>query len=174
MQKLLLEVVIELTPEPCNLHVNHIIQRGVAHHLLPYLPRKHFPRNDCAAVLQKVFEQVELPRCQLELFAASRSGVPFQFEGQICDLQRGEDGRELAQPAPLAPELFYGLTSPPRFALRAEGPILSWFDECGRPISSHELDCFTSAVVVEAEGMPVDKLFSALLKGQLIPQNTTV
>ena len=61
-----------------------------------------------------------------------------------------------------------------RFALRAEGPTLSWFDECGRPIRSHALDCFTSAVVVEAEGMPVDKLFSALLKGSTDSPESTV
>jgi hypothetical protein len=60
-----------------------------------------------------------------------------------------------------------------RLALRSGGSSLSWFDECGKPIGSGELDCFASAVVVEAKGMPVDKLFDALLKSQLIHQNTT-
>jgi hypothetical protein len=60
-----------------------------------------------------------------------------------------------------------------RFALRPGDPRLSWFDEYGKPIGSDELGCFDSAVVAEAKGMPVDKLFGALLKSQLAFENKT-
>jgi hypothetical protein len=60
-----------------------------------------------------------------------------------------------------------------RFALRTDGPSLLWFDEYRRPIPSGVFDLFISAAVAEANGTSVDKLYSALLRGQLILQGRT-
>jgi hypothetical protein len=44
----------------------------------------------------------------------------------------------------------------------------------GQPVKSGALDLFASPVVVDAKGMPADKLFDALLESQLVPQGKTV
>jgi hypothetical protein len=48
-----------------------------------------------------------------------------------------------------------------------------WLDEFGKPVDSGRLDCFNAPVVVDANGMPADKLFGAILKGQLGAGNAT-
>ena len=61
-----------------------------------------------------------------------------------------------------------------RSALRPGGAGLAWLDELGQPVKSSALDLFVSPVVVDAKGMPEDKLFGALLESQLVPQGKTV
>ncbi len=60
-----------------------------------------------------------------------------------------------------------------RWALRSGTAGLSWFDEFGKPVNSGELDLVAFPVLVDAKGMPVDKLFGALLKSQLFSKDTT-
>jgi len=54
-----------------------------------------------------------------------------------------------------------------RHALRRGPRALVWLDELGQPVNSGALDRYQSPVVVEAEGMPANKLFEALLEDQL-------
>ncbi len=58
-----------------------------------------------------------------------------------------------------------------RSALRATGEGLTWLDEFGRPAEG--VDRYKAPVVAEAKGMAADKLFAALLKGQLGMENAT-
>jgi hypothetical protein len=59
-----------------------------------------------------------------------------------------------------------------RSALRPGPSGLVWLDELGQPIKSGAPDLYASPVVVEAEGMPANKLFGTLVKSQLTPQET--
>lgn len=54
-------------------------------------------------------------------------------------------------------------------ALRRGGDGMVWFDELGQPLRPGGLDLYASPVVVEARGMPVNRLFAALLDRQVKP-----
>jgi hypothetical protein len=56
-----------------------------------------------------------------------------------------------------------------RSALRAKPGRLVWSDELGRPVPPAALDLYSSPVVVDAKGMPAERLFAALLESQLGP-----
>ena len=54
-----------------------------------------------------------------------------------------------------------------RHALRRGPMALVWLDELGQPINSGASDLYRFPVVVEAKGMPADKLFDALHENQV-------
>lgn len=56
-----------------------------------------------------------------------------------------------------------------RSSLQPGAHGLVWLDELGRPIKPGVLDLYASPVAIEAKGMPVDKLFNALLESQAKP-----
>ncbi len=59
-----------------------------------------------------------------------------------------------------------------RSALQPGPSELVWRDEVGQPIKSGTPDLYASPVVIEAKGMPANKLFDALLGSQLKPKGT--
>jgi hypothetical protein len=105
------------------------------------------------------------------LVGVSTSG--FSIDSLEEHLMKGVRGYIAAGPTGARAVLWADVASS-RAALRPGAAGLEWLDELGQPVKSGALDLFASPVVVDAKGMPEDKLFSALLESQLAPPGKTV
>jgi hypothetical protein len=97
----------------------------------------------------------------------------FSIDSLEEHLMKGVTGYIAAGPTGARAVLWADVASS-RSALRPGAAGLAWLDELGQPVKSGALDLFAAPVVVDARGMPVDKLFGALLESQLVPRDTTV
>jgi hypothetical protein len=104
--------------------------------------------------------------------AAGVNAFGFALDRLDEQLMKGVTGFLMSGPTGSRAVLWTDVASS-RSALRAAGEGMVWLDEFGKPVGSGRLDCFNAPVVVDAKGMPADKLFGAILKGQLGSGNAT-
>jgi hypothetical protein len=97
----------------------------------------------------------------------------FSIDSVEEHLMQGVKGYIVAGPTGTRAVLWTNVASS-RSALRLGAAGLALLDDLGRPIKPETLDLFAFPVVVDAKGMPADKLFGALLESQLVSQRKTV
>ena len=77
---------IDLSAEPGDVDVDHIVQRRRPGRLLPHLTRQSFARDNLALMSEQIFQQLELANCQID-------GLP-----SAADLSRHEVEIEIPHP----------------------------------------------------------------------------
>ena len=87
VQELYRKGVVDFAPYARDVHVNHIIQRGVSYSDLPNVPGQHFSGNNCATVDEQIFEQLKFSPGKFEHRVATRDGVAPEIHLQISNLQ---------------------------------------------------------------------------------------
>ena len=75
VQELFLEIAIQFTPQPRDLHIDHVIQWGVTHDLLPDLAREHLSRNNRAAIQAEDIRAGRIPARSTQVFLPPRVAV---------------------------------------------------------------------------------------------------
>src|SRR5262245_59487264 len=78
---------VDFLSEPCDLHVDHVVDRRGSAWLLPDFLREHLPRHDMTEMPEQVLEQLEFARGEVNGFALSRRTPGDEVELQIGDLE---------------------------------------------------------------------------------------
>jgi hypothetical protein len=75
-------IAINLSPQPHDLHVDHVIEGSHALRLLPDIALEHFARHDLALVAQQIFQHVDFARRERDFLAAAhrRAGACVELE----------------------------------------------------------------------------------------------
>src|SRR5262249_58961456 len=78
---------IDLSAEPRDLNVDHVVERRRATGLLPDVAGQHFARDQVALMAQQVFEQLELARRQIDQLVGAGHAPGDEIELQVPGLQ---------------------------------------------------------------------------------------
>jgi len=88
-QKLAGPGIVQFAAQSSDVHVNYIVDRGVARGFLPDLTRQHFSGDNAFGVAHEEFQKLELAGSEIEELAAAERGVADAVHLKIFQSEHG-------------------------------------------------------------------------------------